>query len=55
MNANDKRSGQINAVMHALLYDGKNPEVTAPPDPAIEASPNQAECSRPGVNAAGRR
>ena len=55
VNANDKRSGQINAVMHALLYDGTNPEVTAPPDPAIEAPPNQAECSRPRVNAAGRR
>ena len=55
MNADDKRSGQINTVMHALLYDGKTPEVAAAPDPAMVAPLDEAECSRPGVHAAGRR
>ena len=58
VNANDKRSARINAirhVLHALPYDGKDPEVAAPPDPAIVTSPDQAERSRPRVNAEGHR
>ena len=58
VNANDKRSVRVRAVMHlldALPYDGKDAEDPAPPDPAIVPPPDQAERSRPGVNAAGHR
>ena len=58
MNADDKRSAQINAnmcVLHALPCDGQAPEVAAAPDPAMVAPLDEAECSRPGVHAAGRR
>jgi polyphosphate kinase 2 len=58
VNSNDKRSARINAlrhVLHALPYDGKDPEVAIPADPAIVAPPDQAERSRPVVNAAGHR
>jgi hypothetical protein len=42
-------------LLDALPYDGKDGEDAAPPDPAIVAPPDQAERSRPGVNAAGHR
>jgi hypothetical protein len=58
VNANDKRSAPINAtlhVLHALPYDGQDPEVAAAPDPAMVAPLDQAERSRPRVHAVGRR
>ena len=58
MNADDKRSAQINAnmcVLHALPCDGQDPEVAAAPDPAIVAPLDEAERSRPRMHAAGPR
>ena len=55
VNANDKRSAPINAtmhVLHALPHDGQEPEVAAAPDPAMGAPLDQAERSRPRVDAA---
>jgi hypothetical protein len=58
VNADDKRSARINTilrVLHALPYDGQDPEVAAAPDPAMVAPLDQAERSRPRVDAAGPR
>jgi polyphosphate kinase 2 (PPK2 family) len=39
----------------ALPYEGKDPEVAVPADPAIAAPPDEAEQGRARVNAAGHR
>jgi polyphosphate kinase 2 len=49
VNSNDKRTARINAirhVLHALPYDGKDPEVAIEADPAIVAPPSQAGTRR---------
>jgi polyphosphate kinase 2 (PPK2 family) len=49
VNSNDKRTARINAirhVLHALPYDGKDPDVAVEADPAIVAPPSQAGTRR---------
>jgi len=58
VNANDKRSAPINAILHVLRAphdDGKDPVVAAPPDPATVAPLDLVERGRPRVHAAGHR
>ena len=44
VNANDKRTGRLNAirhVLHQLDYPGKNAKVAKEPDPAVVGTPQE--------------